>query len=379
MGMNIFALFAANAVILAVTALAFFAAWLGQRHARYWLSWIVANLLLAASMLCVLFLPDDRGGPLIVVANTLLVLGMGFRWRAAREFGRRPGLLAVVLAPALFTASLYAVPTIVGHWQRLVIVNGVMMLLSAAVCYEFFRDRQDRLPSRYGLVAAYGILALGFSIRLGQGLVLNSDITGYLPEDAMLLAGVFAGLFHTTASGAFALSLAYERSAIGLREAALRDPLTGLHNRRAFEDALRRHLAEGGDFAIVILDIDHFKVVNDRYGHMAGDAALRACAETIVGTLRASDLVARIGGEEFAAILPGTSAADALEVIGRVREAVAACDIVGHGAAFRITISGGVAHSSSGLDHMDKLMRAADAGLYRAKTAGRNRIEQAAA
>ena len=379
MGMSIFALFAANAVVLAVIAVAFYAAWLGQRDERHWISWIVANLVLAVSMVFFILLPEDRGGLQIVAANALMVLGVGFRWCAARQFGRRPAAVAIVVAPALFTASLYVMPEMLSHWQRFAIINGVMMIISAATCYEFFRDRQDRLLSRYGLVAAYGLLAVGFAARVVQGLMLNSAITNFLPEDPMLLAGVFGALFHTTASGAFALSIAYERSAIDLREAALRDPLTGLYNRRAFENQLKKYLEGQAAFAVVILDIDHFKVVNDRYGHAAGDAALCACARTIMRTLRASDFVARIGGEEFAAILPRTSGASALEVIERVRSTIAAQDIVSHEARFRVTLSGGVAHSMSGPSDMDALMKAADAGLYRAKKAGRNRIEQAAA
>jgi diguanylate cyclase (GGDEF)-like protein len=377
--MNIFALFAANAVVLAVIALAFYTAWLGQRHERYWISWIIANLVLAVSMVFFLLLPIDRGDLLIVVANTLMVLGMGFRWRAARQFGRRSAALVIVVAPALFTASLYAAPSLLSHWQRFAIINGAMMIVSGVICYEFYRDWQDRLPSRYGLVAAYGLLAAGFGVRVAQGLLLNDGIVDYLPEDTMLLASVFGALFHTTASGAFALSIAYERSAIELRAAALRDPLTGLYNRRAFEIELKKYLEGRTAFAVVILDIDHFKVVNDRYGHAAGDAALCACAETIVQTLRTADFVARIGGEEFAAILPRSGPADALAVVERVRSAVAEQDIVSHETCFRVTLSGGVVHSTSGLRNMDALMKAADAGLYRAKKAGRNRIEQVAA
>jgi diguanylate cyclase (GGDEF)-like protein len=379
MGMSIFALFAANAVVLAVTALAFYAAWLGQRHERYWISWIIANLVLAVSMVFFILLPADRSSLSIVAANALMVLGLGFRWHAARRFGRRSASLVIVFAPALVTASLYAVPSIVDRWQCFTIVNGLMTILATATAYEFFRDRQDRLLSRYGLIGAYALLALGFAMRVAQGLLLNNDITNYLPEDMMLLVSVFGALFHTAASAAFALSIAFERNAIELREAALRDPLTGLYNRRAFEIRLKQYLADGAPFAVVILDIDHFKVVNDRYGHAAGDVALCACAEIILETLRAPDFVARIGGEEFAVILPRTSPASALEVIERVRSAIAVREIVSHGSRFRVTLSGGVAHRASGSEDMDALMKAADAGVYRAKKAGRNRIEQAAA
>jgi len=378
MGTSIVALFAANAVILAVMALAFYAAWLGRRQERYWVSWIVANLVLAAAMMCFLLLPAERPGITLVLANSLMVLGLGFRWRAARQFGGRASPLGPVVIPALFTAGLFAVPGVVDQGLRFILINALCAVQGAATCYEFFRDRQDRLPSRYGLIVVYGGLALGFALRVSQSPLFGMPVAGYLPQDVLLLAGVFAGLFHAVGSGAFALSIAYERGASALRAAALRDPLTGIFNRRAFERQLQQHLAGDAPFAVVFLDIDRFKEVNDRYGHTAGDTALRVCADTIVHALRTSDFVARIGGEEFAAILPGLSAAEAFDVVERVRSAIEAREIVSHDHRFSVTLSGDVAHSAHRLDDMGKLMKAADAGLYRAKQAGRNRIVQAA-
>lgn len=374
----ILALFAANAVILAAMAFAFLAAWLGRRQERYWVSWIVANLVLVASMVCFTLLPVDRSGILLAFANSLLVLGLGFRWRAAREFGGRSAPLRTVFFPAFLTLSLYPAPALVDHGLRFLLVNGTFAAWSIAITYEFLRDRGDRLPSRYGLIVAYGMLAVAFTVRAGQGIVFGAPIAGALPDDIILLLGVFAGLFHAVGSGAFALSIAYERSARVLREAALRDPLTGLYNRRAFERRLQQHMAADEPFAVVFLDVDRFKAVNDRYGHAAGDTALCACAETMLRTLRPSDFVARIGGEEFAAILPDLSSQDAYDVVERVRGAVEAQEIVSHGSRFSITLSGGMTHSTHRLDDIAKLMRAADAGLYRAKQAGRNRIELAA-
>jgi len=374
----ILALFAANAVILAVMALAFLAAWLGRRQERYWISWIVANLVLVAAMVCFTLLPVDRHSVFLALANSLLVLGLGFRWRASREFGGRAAPLRMVVLPALFVMSLYSMPELVPHAARFLIVNGVFAVLTGLVCYEFVRDWQDHLPSRYGLIAAYGVISLGFVVRAGQGVLFGLPVTTTLSGDVMLLAGVSLGLFHTVGSGAFALSIAYERGARVLREAAMRDPLTGLYNRRAFERRLQQHMAADEPFAVVFLDIDRFKEVNDRYGHAAGDSALRACAEVMLRTLRPTDVVARIGGEEFAAILPDLSSEDAFDVVERVRRAVESHEVASHGNRFSITLSGGMTHSTHRLDDIAKLMRAADASLYRAKQTGRNRIVRAA-
>lgn len=379
MGVDIFTLFAANAVVLSVTALAFFAAWRGQRHEIYWISWIAANLTLALALILFVVAPAELSNVPIALANCLLVFGLGLRWRAARQFGRRSSSLGPVVVPTLITAGLFAFPSIFDHGIVYTSINVMLAAQAAATAYEFWRDRQDGLPSRYGLVTAYGLMVLSFAARVGQGVLLSNGLTSYLPQDTMLQVHLLITLLHTSASGAFALSIAYERAAIDLREAALRDPLTGTYNRRAFEMRLQSHLANRDDFAIVIFDIDHFKAVNDRYGHAAGDTALCVCAETIVQTFRSSDFVARIGGEEFAAILPGVSAASALDAAERVRCVVATREIAAHDSRFRITLSGGIAHSASGLRDMNTLMKAADTGLYRAKKAGRNRIEQIAA
>lgn len=323
----------------------------------------------------------DLDGLPIALANCLLVFGLGLRWRAARQFGRRSSHLAPILVPTFFVVVVFAFPSIFDHGFAYASINLVLTALAGAAGYEFWRDRQDGLPSRYGLVLAYGLIAVSFAARAGQGVILHDGLTSYLPQDTMLQIHLLVALLHTSASGAFALSIAYERSAISLREAALRDPLTGAYNRRAFKMRLQSHLANGSgdEFAIVVFDIDHFKKVNDRYGHAAGDTALCICAETIARTFRSSDFVARIGGEEFAAILPGTSAASALDMTDRVRRMVGVREIVCHESRFKITLSGGIVHSSSGLRDMSDLMKAADVGLYRAKNGGRNRIEQIAA
>ena len=153
------------------------------------------------------------------------------------------------------------------------------------------------------------------------------------------------------------------------------DPLTDLPNRRAFEGELDRRIAEwrrdGIPFSLMMIDIDYFKSLNDRYGHPGGDAILRSVSNVIKTTLRAMDMVARVGGDELAVILPSTSLADAVLAATRVRQAVE-----GHGVRFddcdlRTTVSVGLAPVTPS-DNAASLMKRADEALYASKRCGRN-------
>jgi len=158
---------------------------------------------------------------------------------------------------------------------------------------------------------------------------------------------------------------------------ARRDPLTGLANRRAFEEALAREVAraarDGAPLAVIALDVDHFKRVNDAHGHAAGDAVLAEVAARAAQALRAGDLLARVGGEEFAALLPGASLEAAAEAAERVRARIVALPIAAGGAFLAVTLSAGLAALAQGEDGAALLARA-DERLYAAKRAGRDRV-----
>ncbi|MFT3913621.1 MAG: GGDEF domain-containing protein [Anaeromyxobacteraceae bacterium] len=156
------------------------------------------------------------------------------------------------------------------------------------------------------------------------------------------------------------------------------DPLTGIPNRRAFEETLGRAFGNarrsGLSFAVVTADLDHFKVVNDRLGHVAGDAVLSAVAGRLAAALREGDVVARVGGEEFAVVLPGAGLAEAIEVAERLRMRVAESPIMVSDDALAVTASFGCAALAKDDEEAIALLVRADQKLYAAKTAGRNRV-----
>lgn len=152
---------------------------------------------------------------------------------------------------------------------------------------------------------------------------------------------------------------------------AATDPLTGLLNRRAFENRVGDLFQRGTPFTLVMGDLDHFKVLNDTYGHDIGDRALRLFSSTLRAALRSDDLVCRYGGEEFVVAFPGLPVDDVARALGRVQEQLVLA--LSGGAVPPFTASFGVAHSSSA-DGLEDLCRAADVALFRAKRTGRNRV-----
>ncbi len=168
-----------------------------------------------------------------------------------------------------------------------------------------------------------------------------------------------------------------------LRQMALMDLLTGVPNRRAFEATFKRAIAHtkrsggsgaGARLGLIVLDVDHFKRINDTHGHTVGDLVLRHLADTISATLRGNDFFARVGGEEFALVVKDTTAEILAEVAERVRHAVASAPLQHDNLTLPCTISAGAALSPPGAADFDALYSAADAALYQAKNAGRNRV-----
>jgi diguanylate cyclase (GGDEF)-like protein len=195
--------------------------------------------------------------------------------------------------------------------------------------------------------------------------------------------GALSALVLVPSVGALVLRLLFqlERARARLAVLATQDALTGIHNRRYFfeiaEREWQRSKRYGEDSALLLIDADNFKSINDLHGHMCGDKLLVAIARAVRATLRTSDLMARFGGEELVILLPHTDPLGALDVAERIRERVAGGRLDWHGEKVGITVSVGVASYAGDDRTLDALVHDADLALYAAKKAGRNCVRAA--
>lgn len=226
---------------------------------------------------------------------------------------------------------------------------------------------------------------VGWAVTLGTatGLVLINPMlqAPYSPNamaTAVLSLLFFGVVFHAYVDRSMSYYLRMRSYNRELNRLASRDPLTGALNARAYYAACEQHIRlaqrSGQPFAVLFVDLDHFKRINDTHGHAAGDEVLRTVASTLHQTVRASDLVGRIGGEEFSIFLPETQQAGALQVAETLRAAVQACQPLAGETRLTVTASIGVAVSQHAQTTMQALQAQADEAMYRAKQAGRNRV-----
>jgi diguanylate cyclase (GGDEF)-like protein len=211
--------------------------------------------------------------------------------------------------------------------------------------------------------------------------VLDLWVKGVIPrEDVLIGALIPAVLAPLMLFGFVRLSQQLSRAESQLRTLAAEDPLTGVFNRRRFLELAALEWARGTRHShtqsLLVIDVDDFKNVNDRYGHLSGDQTLRHAAEECRACLRRTDLLGRYGGDEFVILLPETGAAGGVRMAERIREAVESAEIRTPSGTVHITVSIGVAGRHLGMNSVDALVAEADAALYRAKTKGRNRVER---
>lgn len=230
-----------------------------------------------------------------------------------------------------------------------------------------------RIPPRTGSLVLVPIRRSREERAIGALAVGHSTVGALTMSEARTMRDVA-----TVAAGALSSAWAVEDA----RATARRDALTDLFNRRAFEELFTQAVewtdrSEGSSLALVMVDIDHFKRVNDTYGHDAGDRVLQAVARVLIKDRRATDSVARLGGEELALILPSVTTKGALEVVERLRERIEATRVNTNAGEVRVTASFGVALYASRGGDSATLAERADRALYAAKHGGRNRVELA--
>jgi diguanylate cyclase (GGDEF)-like protein len=260
------------------------------------------------------------------------------------------------------------------------IVHRAMSDLSAEPGWLRWLRRLVRRSGAVRVTASLVVLACVASVGLALGIAALAGVEG---RGTIALAAGLGALALAPAVGALLVRLVVEleraNSQIGVM--ATQDELTGVANRRHFIYTAEREMARcrryDTDGAVLLIDADHFRRINDTHGHLAGDALLREMARAAGRSLRQPDVLARFGGEELAIFLPHTDPLGALDVAERVREQVGALRLVWQGRKVGTTVSIGVAALGSGHATLDALLRDADAALREAKQAGRNCVRAA--
>lgn len=354
-------------------------------------TWALAMLLHSIAWMLVLARGQLSDFWSIVVGNSLSVATYALFSHALRQLRRQSRIPRFAYAVTGITFLILLVLAYWVHWPqgRVPLLSGLVaaMLLIAGREALLRPLREYRLGLQLtGIVFFLGGLIL--IVRIPYILWMADTPNAPFANDPMqLVVYLYAALGPVVASFGYLL-LCQEGTLRALRHTAATDPLTGLFNRRPFESMGRRMLAEAmrrqRPLTLIVIDVDHFKAINDQYGHALGDAVLRALAELLQRELRDSDLLGRMGGEEFAVLLPDTTHAFGLEVAERLRVAVVAMRVAALGVALDVRISLGVATIAAPDDRAGTiddmfvdLLHRGDLAMYAAKRAGRNQVASA--
>jgi diguanylate cyclase (GGDEF)-like protein len=340
--------------------------------------WGTAYLAGAASVALWTLGGPALGGMFTLVLTAIGFLACGMVWNAARVFhGRKPFLPGLVLGAIVWVATVLTLAPEASA-LRSTIGAGIVAVYAALTVAELWTERRRKVQRRWPTILVP--ILHGFVLMLP---ILLGDLL--LPRDDAFAGSIWATLFsielvlYAVGTVFVIFMLVSERTVTAHKTAASMDPLTGMFNRRGFAEAtsrvIEREATAGRPVTVLIFDIDHFKSINDRFGHPAGDEVLKLFATIVINTLRISDLSGRIGGEEFAALLP-CSLEEGVLAAERVREAFAASGIVVDDGPVETTVSIGVAGGPAGTE-LEVLLAAADTALYQAKRGGRNRVEAA--
>jgi len=316
---------------------------------------------------------------LVLFGNITNMAALALMLLAVRRFQGVRLSLWQSLAPVLLVPPLLTLlpPSLL----RSVISTGAYLLQMALVLRALF-DSQHPLQGRgrYMLFSAFAGMSLILLLRTGGAALGLIDLSQ--PDDRMTWQGIILlGAICAVLSIALGfVCMTMERAEQRNYELAMKDVLTGLSNRRAISDVLQVAVARaqrhGQLLSVLMLDIDHFKRINDSYGHQAGDVVLRSVAQTLSSRLRAQDEIGRFGGEEFLVVLPDTGLDGALILAEALRAAIEATPTQWGAHRIAATISIGLRGGMvAGGDTADSVVAAADAALYRAKQGGRNRVD----
>jgi diguanylate cyclase (GGDEF)-like protein len=357
----------------AALALTFFMMWVIKTADYHLLNWSIGLGLIVAGVVFFGGLVENYHESLLLAGFVFLIAGFGLLHTGSAAFCTdKPGYwlsLAIVIVGVLATSAAVArgysgLSAIVGN-----AVIAILLTLSAIQYWTARRESPVLMAVTAALyfVAAASFLACSYALASEGQFVLTARPSNWA-EDLNSIV-IIIGL---TGIGSLSLTLNQARVANRHRHEAMTDALTGLMNRRAFMQNPMDRVPPGT--ALIVMDLDHFKAINDRFGHDSGDRVLKAFAGLILESIDTNDLAARIGGEEFCILLPNASRSASAITAEMIRSKLEKTHIAAGSASIQTTVSGGIAYSRGG-EAIQSLLKRADEALYEAKAEGRNRIK----
>jgi diguanylate cyclase (GGDEF)-like protein len=371
-------------VVLIVTNLVLAASmWVGTHRTRRdgIGPWIAGLVLQAASFAAFALRGESPHAAVVVAGNGLLAAAIGCAAWAVASFRhlRFPAAapLAYVALMVAVTAGTLDLPAARMFFGSLVLAGGMGAV--AALAAKPLPD--VTAPTRGLIVGSYVLGALALVAR-AAGVLADPEATGSHAA-VFLTAPLLTGYATVLGASVAFLLMQTERADATAKLLASTDPLTGAYNRRTFLDLMEKELSRARRFdspvSLVILDIDHFKRINDNHGHLVGDRVLQRFANVVRAELRKEDVLVRYGGEEFCVLVPDVAGPGAVTLAERIRAAVAREPFVFEGIEVPVTTSAGVAaRIDEGPESVDRLVNRADEALYIAKRRGRNRVASVA-
>jgi diguanylate cyclase (GGDEF)-like protein len=353
---------------------------LQNRSVRAPMWWGAAHILNASGFALLTSRGTVPGFVTIDLANALVLFGYGLTWTGARVFDSRPIRPFLVLVAPLVWLLLCRIPVFADSvGARVIFASSMLALLTLLAAQEFWRGRGEPLMSRWPTVIVLIAHALILLVRVPAVLLsatFRGDFVLSTPSFTLL---AFGTLLFTVVLAFLQLNMTKERTELKHKINSLVDPLSGVANRRAFLDRaaglLARQETDHEPLAMLLFDLDHFKQINDQFGHAIGDTVLQSFAATATQTLGADILFARIGGEEFASCLPVGDLDEAYAIADRVRRNFAAAAAPFGSASLSPSVSVGVTVGCDPGVTVTELLSIVDRALYRAKELGRNRVE----
>jgi diguanylate cyclase (GGDEF)-like protein len=342
--------------------------------------WGVAQLVMASGIAFTASASIANNPALVAFGQAVMILSAAIMWMAVREFeGRSLNPLLIAVWPCAFViASAIGIAPSVN--DRLILFSTLIAVLFLMTAFEFARTPSERLASRWPACLLLALIGTGYLAWMPLALTMPIKHVSHVYGSDWFPIVVVIAFLGRVALAFVVLAIVKERQEMRQRLFALTDPLTGLPNRRALFEAAEVVVAldtgrQTEPISVMLFDLDHFKKINDTYGHRFGDRVLQLFSQTLVDELDADCTVGRLGGEEFAAIMPGTKLGTAAAKAESVRAAFASSASFIDGLPVGGTVSIGVAAHDSIACDIGALFHRADGALYAAKQAGRNRVQ----